>query len=92
MKTNRELLLDNGYEDIVIFENPAFDGAVIGVSDDGRAVYDYDKMVAAAMEQEGWTYEEAIDWIEVNTLRAIPYYENAPIIMYPLLIDEKEEG
>jgi hypothetical protein len=87
--TNRELLLDNGYDDIVIFENPSFDGAIIGVSDDGRAVYDYNKMVAAAMDQEGWTEEEAIDWIEVNTLRSLPYTENAPIIVYSLYREEE---
>lgn len=87
--TNRELLLDNGYDDIVIFENPSFDGALVGVSDDGRAVYDYDKMIAAAMDQEGWTEEEAIDWIEVNSLRSLAYVENAPIIVYSLYREDE---
>jgi hypothetical protein len=87
--TNRELLLDNGYNDIIIFDNPSFDGAMIGVSSNDRAVYDYDKMVAVAMEQEGWTQEEAIDWIEFNILRSLPYIENAPIIVYSLYREEE---
>jgi hypothetical protein len=87
--TNRDLLLDNCYEDVVIFENPSFDGALVGVSDDGRAVYDYDKMIAAAMDQEGWTEEEAIDWIEVNSLRSLAYVENAPIIVYSLYREDE---
>ena len=57
--TNRDLLMYNGYEDTIIFENPSFEGALIGVSSDDRAIYSYDKMVESAMQQEGWTEEEA---------------------------------
>ena len=82
--TNREILEYWGYDpdDYVLFENPSFDGAVVGVSTSDRVVYDYDLMVMRAMEQEGWTQEEAIDWIEYNTIRSLPYVENAPIILY----------
>ena len=82
--TNREVLADNGYEDLIIFENPSFDEAIIGVSCDDRVVYDYDLMVKSAMKEEGWTEDEAIDWIDVNTIRSLPFVENAPIIMYKL--------
>ena len=85
--TNRDLLIDNGYEDIVIFENPSFEGALIGVSSDDRAIYSYDKMVESAMQQEGWTEEEAIEWIDYNTIRSLSYVENGPIILYSLLED-----
>ena len=83
-KTNQELLIDNGYEDVVYYTNPSYEGALIGVSDDNRAIYDFDKMVKSLMESEGWDEFEAIEWIEYNTMRANPYFENAPIIMYPI--------
>ena len=48
-------------------------------------VDDFNKMVEWLMDEEGWSDAEAIEWIECNTLRAIPYFgEGAPIIMYPL--------
>ena len=85
--TNRDLLIHNGYEDITVFENPSFDGALIGVSSDDRAIYSYDKMVESAMQQEGWTEEEAIEWINYNTIRSLSYVENGPIILHSLLED-----
>lgn len=83
--TNREKLIEQGYEDLVVFENPSFDKAIIGVSYDDRVVYDYDLMVEAAMEEEGWTAEDAIDWIEFNTLRSLGYVEGSPIVIYSKL-------
>ena len=85
--TNRDSLMYNGYEDTMIFENPSFEGALIGVSSDDRAIYSYDKMVESAMQKEGWTEEEAIEWIDYNTIRSLSYVENGPIILYSLLED-----
>ena len=80
-----ERLLDAGYDGIKYLTNYSYDDALIGVSEDGRAIYDFDKMVKWLMEEENWSAEEAIEWIETNTLRAIPYMgEGAPIIMHPL--------
>lgn len=80
-----ERLLDAGYEDVIYLINYSYDDALIGVSDDGRAIYDFDKMVEWLVFKEGFEPSEAIEWIEVNTLRALPYMgSNAPIIMYPL--------
>lgn len=80
-----ERLIYAGYEGIKYFTNYSYDTALIGVSEDGRAIYDYEKMVEWLMEEEGWTDEEAVDWIEYNTIRALPYMgEGAPIIMHPL--------
>lgn len=48
-------------------------------------MYDFEKMVEWLMETEGLSDIEAIEWIECNTIRALPYMgEGAPIIMYPL--------
>lgn len=83
--TAAEKILAAGYEDVVIFENYSYDDALVGVTEDGRAVYDFDKMVRWLVETEGFTDEEAIEWIEYNTIRALPYMgDDAPIIMYPL--------
>ena len=82
--TAAEKILAAGYEDVVIFENYSYDDALVGVTEDGRAVYDFDKMVRWLVETEDFTDEEAIEWIEYNTIRALPYMgDDAPIIMYP---------
>ena len=37
------------------------------------------------MNKYGWSDIESIEWIEFNTLRALPYMgSDAPIIMYPI--------
>lgn len=78
-----EKLLDAGYEGIKYLTNYSYDDALIGVSHDGRAVYDYNLMIDWLMNKEGWSDNEAIEWIEYNTVRALPYMgEDAPIIMY----------
>lgn len=81
----KERLLEYGYEDVKYFVNESYDGALIGVSEDGRAIYNFDKMVDWLVDKYDWTDEEAVEWIEYNTIRALPYFgEGAPIIMYPL--------
>lgn len=80
----REILCDAGYEDAEVFDAPDFDTAIIGVTDDGRAVYDYWKMVAQLQRDDGISKEEAIEFIEYNTIRALEYEENGPIIIYRL--------
>ena len=68
--------------DAVIFINQAYDNSIIGTTFDGRAIYDFDKMVQELMNDEGWTEEEAIDWVEYNTFRALPYGgDKAPLVM-----------
>lgn len=80
-----ERLLDAGYEGIKYLVDYSYDDALVGVSEDGRAIYDFDKMVQWLMDKHGWSDIESIEWIKVNTLRALPYMgEGSPIIMYPL--------
>lgn len=83
--TKRQILLDMGYEDSIIFENPDYDSAIVGVSDNGEVIYDFDKMVEHLMVEEDMTAEEAADFISYNSIRSLPYVgEGAPIIMYAL--------
>lgn len=81
--TAEEKLLDAGYEDIMIFSDYSYDSALIGVSEDERAIYDYEMMVEWLIQTEGFSYEDAVEWIEYNTIRALPYAgDRAPIIMH----------
>ena len=81
--TAEERLLNNGYDGIIIFSNESYDNALIGVSEDGRAIYDFDLMVKWLMDVDAMSDIEAIEWIEYNTIRALPYMgEKAPIIMH----------
>ena len=42
-------------------------------------------MVESLVDHDDMTYEEAIEWIDFNTIRALPYAgSSAPIIMYRL--------
>ena len=67
----------------IVFDNHAYDNSIIGTTFDGRAIYDFNKMVQELMNDEGWTEEEAIEWIEFNTIRAIPYGgEKRPMVVY----------
>lgn len=84
-KTAAERVQEAGYEDILLLDDYSYDDALVGITEDGRAVYDFNRMVAWLMETEGFSQEEAIEWIEYNTIRALPYYgPEAPIIMYPI--------
>jgi hypothetical protein len=77
-----ERLLENGYDGVKYLTNYSYDKALIGVTDDGRAVYDYELMVEWLMDAEGWSYEDAAEWVSYNTLRTLPYMgEDAPIVI-----------
>lgn len=81
-----ERLLENGYENIKYLTNFSYDDALIGVTHDDRAVYDFDKMIEWLMETQGYSREESIEWIEYNTVRALPYMgPDSPVILYPLI-------
>lgn len=82
----REYLKAQGHEGTVFFENPSFVKAITGITDSEQLIYDYDLMIAAAMEEEGWDAESAIEWIEYNnTLRSIPYMGcYHPIVSLPI--------
>lgn len=79
------LIEELGYEDVLIFSNPSYASAFLGISEDNRAIYDFDLMVEFLMEEEGWSNVEAIEFIEYNCIRTLPYYEKSPIIMYRLV-------
>lgn len=67
--------------DIVLLENPRFENSIIGISSDDRAIYDLELMIQDLMAEDNISYEEALEFIEYNTIRALSYFENAPIIL-----------
>lgn len=88
-KTPEEILEENGYdikaleeERTLFFRNPDFSTAIIGVTDDYHIVYDYDKMVEHLVKYEDMTEEEAIEWLDYNTLRSYSSEGLMPIVVY----------
>ena len=86
METNqerRDLLFELGLEDSVVFEHPDYDSAIIGYdANDSRVIYDFEKMVEHLMRVDDISYEDAVDFINYNTLRALPYAgSNGPIVL-----------
>lgn len=83
-----------GFEDTIILDDPSFDDAIIGITEDGHLIYNYDSMVNHMVDSyikeginEDEAYTSAIEWISYNTIRAIPYmksYGKEPIIAYSL--------
>lgn len=77
------MIEDQGIEEeVLILDNHTYDKSVVGITEDGRLIYDFNKMVEEFMEDEQCDETEAIEWLEYNTLRALPYMgERAPIII-----------
>lgn len=81
-----QLVLDNGYEDVVILKDYSYDTALIGITTDNRAVYDYDLMIEWLVKHESMSIEEAAEWIDYNTLGALPYAGgDGPLVMFRLI-------
>ena len=80
-----DILAEWGYEKSTVFDRPDFDDAIIGVSHDGGVVYNYDAMVQSLVDRDHMTREEAVEFIDYNTIRAIPYAPDPkPIVVYML--------
>lgn len=64
-------------------ERNALSAAIVGYDNaTSSLIYDYDKLVECFMEWEDMTEEEAVEWVEYNTIRSLPYIkEGRPIIM-----------
>jgi hypothetical protein len=75
----RDRLNDNA----LVFDNPAYDGAIIGETFDGRAIYDIEKMAEELAVDDGISIEEAVDFIDYNAIRSLPYAgDKAPVVVH----------
>lgn len=69
----------------VKLEHPDFNTAIIGITREGKYVYDYELMKEYLVLNCMLTSEEAIEYINVNTYSKIDYMgANAPVIVYKL--------
>jgi len=81
----KELLNELEYKYTVVFENPSYLNAIIGITDEGALCYSYEKMVECIMEEDKIGYEDAMEFIDYNTIRALPYASSMgirPIVIY----------
>ena len=86
-RKNKQLLDEIGLrrdEAFTVLESPDYDEAIVGVTNDDRVVYDYNQMAECLMKEDGMEYEEAVEFIDFNTVRALPYMPNSPVVVYPL--------
>lgn len=81
----REFLPD----DAIIFDNVAYDNSIIGLTTDGAVVYSYEKMIEEYMEDNECSEEDALDWVEYNTIRSLSYcsLQPRPVIMHEIWSD-----
>lgn len=69
---------------IIVLEGDEFADAVVGITVNNELVYSYELIVKSLVEKCNISEDEAIEFIEYNTIRSIPYmsgYGNAPIIL-----------
>lgn len=79
----KAMLRDLDFEDSIVFENPAYIEAICGINEKGQLCYAYPLMILALMLNDELTYEDAAEFIDYNTVRALPYMgEYAPVIIY----------
>lgn len=88
----KEYIVEHGDPDALVFENPDYTSAFVGLTSDGLCVYDYGRMCIHLIENDDMDLDEAEDFIGYNTIRSLPYFEKAPIILFPVeTIDQLEE-
>ena len=87
-KSPVDILVDKGYEDVIVFRSPDYIGALIGLTDNYNAVYDYELMIDWLIKHENMDLEEAIDFISYNE----SFYcgEHYPVIYYGSYFKDEE--
>lgn len=83
-KKKREYLFENLKLNCAVFDDPSFDRSIIGITPGGHVVYNFDMMVEELSEDEDMDEADAFDFIDYNTMRALPYIDEdiRPIVMY----------
>lgn len=67
----------------LILDNASYDNSIVGITFDGRLIYSYGRMVEEYAEENNCSEVDAIEWIDFNTIRSLPYMgDKAPIVMY----------
>lgn len=59
--------------------------AIIGITEEGNLVYSYSKMVEQEMEDYGILFDDAVEYINYNAIRTVPYMKDKPpVIVYDM--------
>ena len=74
-------------EGSIILDNPAYDNSIVGVSTSGQLIYNLESMIKELSVDDDISKSQAHEWIEYNTIRALPYMgDMAPIIYEELVV------
>lgn len=85
MSNVEQILLENGLEGTAYFTDEDYEDAILGYTEDGNLVYSYEKMVEYLVGKKNIDYTDAVEWINYNVIRMIPYMgDKCPIIVYDL--------
>lgn len=72
-------------ESIILFDDPEFADAIVGIDEKDRAVYNFSLMVNQLMQDQSISEEQAIAYINEKTIPSTDEMgDRAPIIMYDL--------
>lgn len=74
---------------IVVLEGDEFADGCIGITEDYQLVYSYDKLAESIARNDNISIEDAIDFIEYNTIRSLSYIQSSGLIA-PIIIHEFE--
>jgi hypothetical protein len=80
----KEEILEKVEDGIMLFENPDYGNAILGISDEGRVCYSMGEMIYYLVKNEICAdYSEAMEYIDYNTIRALAYMprDTRPIIV-----------
>lgn len=70
----RDIVMDDDeLNQIIVLEGDEFADGAIGLTSENHLVYDYDKLVESLVKHNGWTEEEAIEWLDYNTFGSMAY-------------------
>ena len=71
---------------IIILEGDEFADGFVGLTIDNHAVYSFERLVKSLCNANAdWSELDAIDWLDYNTIRALPYMSsegNVPVIIH----------
>jgi len=85
-RKTKEQMISEDYDGLELLFADGFGTAIMGVSvtgggsGDAKVVYDYDKCISILIKRDGMTYNDAVEFLEFNTLGAY-VGEHTPIFM-----------
>lgn len=83
IKELREVIASE-YPEAILFDNPSFDNSIVGLTTDGCVVYALESMIAELAKDDNISEDEALEFIDYNTMRVIPYIQSE---CKPIVID-----